>query len=64
MTHKKRENAGYDRLPFPPSQQWLDFKQLYRGVNIDLIFRENQRRPLEGRDRQLFQRAHFAGLRF
>lgn len=39
-----------------------DLKQFHRLVDIDFIFRENQRRPLEGGDRQLFQRAHFARL--
>lgn len=39
-----------------------DLKQFHRLVDIDFIFRENQRRPLEGGDRQFFQCAHFARL--
>ena len=39
-----------------------DFKQFYRGIHIDFIFREDQGGSLKGGDRQFFQLAHFTRL--
>ena len=40
----------------------LHLKQFHRGVDVYLIFREDERGALEGGDGQLFDRAHFPGL--
>ena len=50
-----------DRAAFMAHGKTL-LQQLHRGINVDLIFSEDQRRVLEGSDRQLLHRAHFARL--
>lgn len=46
-----------------PSGLLQAFEHFNRAFNVDLIFREDQCRTLEGGDRQLFQRAHLIGVR-